>query len=79
MDTIILYTYEYLNKQDDSWCVSTLNWTTADALCEFLANKNTGTFRIVGKEFRCWDIINQPFNPFISDYAREKAVEWLHK
>ena len=69
--TITLYTYEYYNHSLEMYCASDFNWTTAEQLCNRLANKNVGLFRITSKEFSIEEIKNRPNMPFISDYVRE--------
>ena len=68
--TITLYTYEYYNHSLGMYCASNFNWTTKDALDEYLGRVYIPV-KVISKTFSVQDIKSNPNIPFVSDYVRE--------
>jgi hypothetical protein len=70
--TITGYTYEVWDMESKMWCISSLNYTTGEALAEYLcAIPRLNNIRFVKREISIEKLKKNPNMPFISDYIRE--------
>lgn len=72
-----MYGYETCNK-DEVWQVNGFNWTTAEALIEYLARfplyfVGGGGIKITHIDISIESLQKRPNMPFVSDYIREQV------
>lgn len=66
-----VYTYEYL--ENDSWIASNFNWTTAEALLDYLSIPCYYTTRkVIYIDILIEDLKKNLNMPFVSDFVYEK-------
>lgn len=71
---ITVYTYEYWDYTTEKFNVSEFNWTTAEALCEYLTefpfSETVRPFYRIVKNKISINELEKHSVPFVSDYVR---------